>query len=95
MYYQCYDETVQAGLNAYRKFEYSDSCCSAFRVATREFKEYMENLGLSYSTKLASQWINSNKEHWKTHKFKSSRKVMGVLADIMEHGGVTMRAKTD
>lgn len=94
MYYQCYDEAVQVGLNAYRKFDYSDSCCSAFRVATRELKEYMEDMGFSYSTELASQWINSNKEHWKNHKFKGSRKAMSVLADIMEHGAVTISLQT-
>ena len=90
MYYQCYDDAVKVGLNAYRMLEYSDSCCSAFRVATREFKEYIEDSGLSYSSELTKQWINNSKEHWKTHKVKESSKAMSVLQDIMEHGGVTM-----
>ncbi|MBZ9633640.1 tyrosine-type recombinase/integrase [Clostridium sp. FP1] len=94
MYYQCYDEAVKVGLNDYSRLEYSDSCCSAFRVAAREFKEYMEYRGLSYSTELTNQWINNSKEHWKTHKVKESRKAMSVLEDIMEHGGVTMSLQT-
>jgi hypothetical protein len=62
--YLCYDEAVQAGLRAYRTLEYSDSCSSAFRVATREFKEYMKGTGLLYSPKHAQRWVNDNKENW-------------------------------
>ncbi len=87
--YLCYDEAVQVGLNAYRTLEYAESCRSAFRVTAREFKEYMEDFGLSYSLEFAEQWINNSKEHWNDYKLKSSRKAMSVLADIMEHGYVT------
>ena len=92
--YLCYDEAVQAGLNAYRTLEYAGSCRSAFRVASREFKEYMEDIGLSYSPDLSRQWVNDSKEHWNHHKLKSSRKAMNVLADIMEHGCVTTSLQT-
>lgn len=85
----CYDEAVQVGLEAYRRFEYAASCHSAFRVACREFKEYMEEIGLPYSPKLAQQWLNKSREQWKHHKLKSSRKAMSVLANIMENGCVT------
>lgn len=92
--YLCYDEAVQAGLKVYRTLEYAGSCRSAFRVASREFKEYMEVIGLPYSSDLAQQWVNDSKEHWKNHKLKSSRKAMSVLADIMEHGCVTTSLQT-
>ena len=69
----CYDEAVKIGLKAYRKLEYAESCISAFRVASREFKEYIENTNLSYSFELFKQWINENKEIWKDHKLKSAR----------------------
>ena len=92
--YLCYDEAVQAGLNAYRTLEYADSCRSTFRVASREFKEYMEDIGLPYSPELAQQWVNDSKEHWNDYKLKSSRKAMSVLADIMEHGCVTTSLQT-
>jgi site-specific recombinase XerD len=92
--YLCYDEAVQAGLNAYRTLEYADSCRSAFRVASREFKEYMEDIGFPYSPELAKQWVNDSKERWSDHKHKSSRKAMSVLTDIMEHGCVTTSLQT-
>lgn len=87
--YLCYDEAVRIGLKAYRTLEYAHSCRSAFQVSCKEFKEYMEEIGLPYSPEFAQQWINKRKEHSKNHKFKSSRKAMSVLADIMEHGCVT------
>lgn len=92
--YLCYDEAVQAGLNAYRTLEYAGSCRSAFRVASREFKEYMEDIGLPYSPELVQQWVNGSKEHWNYSKLKSLRKAMSVLADIMEHGCVTTSLQT-
>lgn len=92
--YLSYDESVQTGLTVYRTLEYSDSCRSAFRIASREFKVYMEDIGLPYSTDLAERWINDSKVHWKGHKLKSSRKAMSVLADIMEHGCVTTSLQT-
>lgn len=92
--YLCYDEGVQAGLNAYRTLEYAGSCRSAFRVASSEFEEYMEDIGLPYSPELAHQWVNESKEHWNDYKLKSSRKAMSVLADIMEHGYVTTSPQT-
>jgi len=92
--YLCYDEAVQVGLNAYHRLEYAESCRSAFRVASREFKEYMEDLGLPYSHELAQQWINESKEHWNNSKFKSSRKAMSVLDDVMDHGCVTTSLQT-
>jgi len=90
----CYDEAVYIGLNTMCKLEYSDSCCSAFRVASREFKKYMESIGLPYSPQLAQQWVNGTKGHWKKHKLKSSIKAMNVLADIMEHGCATTSLQT-
>ena len=92
--YLCYDEAVQAGLNAYRTLEYVGSCRSVFRVASREFKEYMEDIGLPYSPELVQQWVNNSTEHWNDSKLKSSRKAMSVLADIMEHGCVTTSLQT-
>jgi len=92
--YLCYDEAVQAGLNTYHMLEYAGSCRSAFRVASREFKEYMEYIGLPYSPELSRQWVNDSKEHWNHYKLKSSRKAMSVLADIMEHGCVTTSLQT-
>lgn len=82
--YLCYDEAVQVGLNAYRTLKYAESCRSAFRVASREFKEYMEEAGLLYSPELAQLWIYERKANWKNHKFKSSRNAMSVLTDIQE-----------
>ena len=92
--YLCYDEAVQAGLNSYCALEYAASCRSAFRVACREFKEYMEDIGRPYSPDLAQRWVNDSKENWNDYKFKSSRKAMNVLADIMEHGCVTTSLQT-
>ena len=92
--YLCYDEAIQVGINAYRTLEYAGSCRSAFRVTSREFKEYMKDIGLPYSHDLAQQWLNDSKEHWNHSKLKSSRKSMSVLADIMEHGCVTKSLQT-
>ena len=92
--YLCYDEAVQVGLNAYRTLEYSGSCRSAFQVASREFKEYMRDIGLPYSPELVQQWINISKEHWNDSKLKSLRKAMSVLVDIMEHDCVTTSLQT-
>lgn len=92
--YLCYDEAVQIGLNTYRTLEYADSCRSAFRVASKEFKEYMEDNGLPYSLELAQQWIRDSKEHWNIYKYESSRKAMSVLADIIENGCVTTSLQT-
>lgn len=82
--YLCYDEAVQAGLNAYRTIEYVDSRRSAFRVATMEFKKYLEENGLPYSPELAQQWINDSKEHWSIYKFKISRKTMSEVLQFWE-----------
>lgn len=92
--YLCYDEAVQVGLKAYKTLEYAGSCRSAFRVATREFKGYLEDTDLPYSSQLAQQWINDNKEHWSDYKLQSSKKSMSVLKDIMEHGFVTTSLQT-
>jgi len=92
--YLYYDEAVQTGLDTYRTLEYVDSCCSAFRVTSRDFKEYMEDIGLPYSPELAQQWFNDNKKHWHDTKLKSSRKAISVLADIIEHGCVTTSLQT-
>ena len=92
--YLSYEEAFQTGIAAYRTLQYSDSCLSAFRIACKEFKKYMEDTGLPYSRDLAQCWVNENKDRWKTHKFKSSRKAMSVLADIIEHGRVTTSLKT-
>ena len=92
--YLSYDEAVQVGLKVYHTLEYAGSCRSAFRIASREFEEYMEDIGLPYSPDLAQQWVNNSKEHWNNHKLKSSRKAMSVLADIMEHGCVTTSLQT-
>ena len=92
--YLCYDEAVQVGLNTYRTLEYAGSCRSAFRVASRECKEYMKDIDLPYSPELAQQWVNNSKKHWNNNKLKSSRKAMSVLADIMEHGYVTTSLQT-
>jgi len=90
----CYDEAVKIGLKAYRTLEYADSCSSAFRVASREFKKYIQNTNLSYSFELFQQWIDENKELWKDHKLKSTRITLSVLADIMKHGYVTTSLQT-
>ena len=87
--YLCYDEAVKVGLNAYRTLEYAESGRYAFRLASKEFKKYMEDVNLPYSPDLAQRWVNDSKEHWNDHKLKSSMRAMGVLADIMEHGCVT------
>ena len=92
--YLCYDEAVQVGLSAYRTLEYADSCRSAFRIASKDFKKYMEDAGLPYSPGLAQQWVNDSKEHWNDRKLRSFRKAMAVLADIMEHGYVTTSLRT-
>ena len=92
--YLCYREAVKVGLNAYHTLEYADSSRYAFQLISKEFKKYMEDIGLPYSPELAQQWINDSKEHWKDRKLKSSRKAMGVLADIMEHGCVTTSLQT-
>ena len=92
--YLCYGEAVQVGLNAYRTLEYADSRRYAFQLASKEFKKYMEDANLPYSPRLAQRWVNDSKEHWNDHKLESSRKAMGVLADIMEHGCVTMSLQT-
>jgi len=92
--YLYYDEAIQIGLKAYQTLEYSDSSRSAFRVAAREFKEYIEDTGLPYFPELAQQWINANKEQWPDYKLQSSRKAMSVLADIMEHSCVTTSLQT-
>ncbi len=92
--YLCYDEAVQIGLNAYRKLEYANSIRYTFQLASKEFKKYMEDVGLPYSPGLVLRWVNDSKEHWNDRKLKSSKKVMGVLADIMEHGCVTTSLKT-
>lgn len=90
----CYDEAVQAGLNAYRTLEYAVSCRYSFRNAAREFKEYMEDMDLPYSPELAQKWVNDNKQHWIHSKFKISKKAMSVLAEIIEHGCVTTSLQT-
>ncbi len=92
--YLCYDEAVQVGLSAYRTLEYADSCRSAFRIASKDFKKYMEDAGLPYCPGLAQKWVNDKKEHWNDYKLISSKKAMAVLADIMEHGGVTTSLQT-
>ena len=43
--------------------EYADNCRSAFQFASREFNEYMENIGLPYSPELAQLWVNDSKKH--------------------------------
>jgi len=92
--YLCYDEAVQAGINAYHMLEYADSCCYAFKLASQEFKKYMEDANLPYSPGLSQQWVNDKKEHWNDQKLKSFQKAMIVLADIMEHGCVTTSLQT-
>ncbi len=92
--YLCYDEAVKVGLNAYRTLEYAESGRYTFRLDSKEFKKYMEDVNLPYSPDLAQQWVNDSKEHWNDHKLKSSMRAMGVLADIMEHGCVTTSLKT-
>ena len=92
--YLCYDEAVQAGINAYHMLEYADSCCYAFKLASKEFKKYMEDANLPYSPGLSQQWVNDKKEHWNDQKLKSFQKAMVVLADIMEHGYVTTSLQT-
>lgn len=89
-----YDEAVHIGLNVYRRLEYSPSCCSAFQIATREFREFMQATGFPYSPQLAQRWISTRGEQWNAHKLKSSRKAMNVLADVMEHGLVTTSLRT-
>lgn len=90
----CYDEAVQIGLNAYRRLEYANSSRYTFQLASKEFKKYMEDVGLPYSPGLVQRWVNDSKEHWNDRKLKSFRKAMGVLADIMEHGCVTTSLRT-
>jgi len=92
--YLCYDEAVKIGLNAYNTLEYAESGCYAFKLASKEFKKYMEDANLPYSPGLAQRWVNDKKEHWNDYKLISSKKAMGVLADIMEHGRVTTSLQT-
>jgi site-specific recombinase XerD/glycosyltransferase involved in cell wall biosynthesis len=92
--YLCYDEAVKVGLNAYHTLEYAESGRYAFKLASKEFKKYMEDVNLPYSPGLAQRWVNDSKEHWNDHKLKSFQKAMGVLADIMEHGRVTTSLRT-
>jgi site-specific recombinase XerD len=92
--YLCYDEAVKTGLNAYRTLEYEDSSLYVFKLASKEFKKYMEDANLPYSPGLAQRWINDSKEHWNNGKLQSFQKAMAVLADIMEHGRVTTSLKT-
>ena len=92
--YLCYDEAVQVGLSAYRTLEYADSCRSTFRLASKDFKKYMEDAGLPYSPGLVQRWVNDSKKHWTNRKLESSRRAMGVLADIMEHGCITTSLQT-
>ena len=92
--YLCYDEAVKIGLNAYRMLEYADSGRYVFKLASKEFKKYMEDANLPYSPGLAQRWVNDKKEHWNDYKLISSKKAMGVLADIMEHGRVTTSLQT-
>jgi len=90
----CYDEAVKVGLNAYRRLEYAESCRYTFQLASKEFKKYMEDVGLPYSPGLVQRWVNDSKELWNDRKLKSFRKAMGVLADIMEYGRVTTSLRT-
>lgn len=92
--YLCFDEAVKVGLNAYRTLDYSGSCSSAFWIATKEFKEYMEDIDLPFTHELGQQWVNDSRKCWKNHKLKSSRKAISVLSDIMEHGCVTTSLQT-
>ncbi len=92
--YLSYDEAVQVGLNAYRTLEYASSCLSAFRVASRKFREYLEDNDLSYSPELVQQWINDSKKYWNHSKLKCSKKALSVLADIMDHGVITTSLQT-
>ena len=90
----CYDEAVKIGKKAYRTLEYSSSCVSAFKIASREFKEYMDYFNLPYTFELSQQWINDSKKDWKIHKLRSSRNALQVIADIMKHGCVTTSLHT-
>ena len=92
--YLCYDEAVKVGINAYRTLEYAESSRYAFKLASKEFKKYMEDANLPYSPVLTHQWINDSKKHWNDGKLQSFQKAMAILADIMEHGCVTTSLKT-
>ena len=92
--YLCYDEAVKVGINAYRTLEYAESSRYAFKLASKEFKKYMEDANLPYSPVLTHQWINDSKKHWNDGKLQSFQKAMAILADIMEHGRVTTSLQT-
>ena len=78
--YLCYGEAVIVGLNAYHVLEYADSSRYAFQLVSKEFKKYMEDIGLPYSPGLAQRWVNDSKEHWKDRKLKSSRKASSLCS---------------
>lgn len=92
--YLSYDEAVKIGSDAYLAFEYANSCCYSFRLACRDFKEYMEERSLPYSLELAKEWINDSKKCWNNYKFESSTKAIRVLSDIIENGCVTTSLQT-
>ena len=51
------------GITALSVWEYSNSCRSAFRIAAQEFEVYMdERLDMTYSLRLAQQWVNDHQE---------------------------------
>ena len=56
--YLCYDESVKVGLNTYRTLEYEESSLYVFKLASKEFKKYIEDANLPYSPVLVQQWVN-------------------------------------
>jgi len=86
---QQYDKAVEVVLNHLVEHGFSRSVRKAFRHASREFAEYLDERHLAYSPAVASKWVNSFKGRVPRPRFLPLRRALALVEDAARNGTVT------
>ena len=87
--YHKYDKAVQAVLKYLSKQGFSRTPGKGFRLATKKFKAYLEEVNLEYSHRLAQGWLSSLKPDIPRWKFLSFRRSLALVDDAARNGALT------
>lgn len=84
-----YENNVQSVMDFLRTENYSASVISLHRICYAEFRNYLLENAIQYSSEKADEWIERNSTVWNYRKYTGWRHCLKQLNDVFLYGAVS------
>lgn len=83
-----YDALVEKAMEYLSDNHFTKSALSSHRVCYREFRNHLDNYGLTYSIEVGNRWLEDNKPTWPPWLYRSRRKCLQRIEELQTYGKV-------